>query len=129
MKIALLKHVGQVGVILDWQKLLPDGLKIDIGEDGILTIGERSKQTEDGSVIFYEYEFVLGNKKVEFVAKDGTIYHCGTINRSGRFIEVKNDLDRLVVELALAYEKQAGEIESLRAEISEKDKQRAIKII
>jgi hypothetical protein len=129
MNIALLKHVGKIGVILGWKKLLPDGVKFEIGEDGILTIGNRSKQTDDGSVIFYEYEFVLGSNKVEFTSKDGTIYRCGTISRSGRFIQVTNELDELVTALAVAYEKQAEEIESLRAEIAEKEKQRAIKII
>lgn len=129
MNITLMKHLGNFGVVTGWNKVLRDGLKIDAGESGIVTIGDKSKQTEGGVVYFYEWEIVLGTKKIEFTSEDGVIYHCGEITRNGRFIEVKNDLNELVCALAVAYEKQAEEIESLRAEIAEKEKQRTIKIL
>lgn len=129
MKITLLKNVGDVGVITEWKKLLPDRLKIDVGEDGALTIGSKTKRTANGSVSFYEFELTLGSQRVEFKTDDGRVFQCGVIARNGRFIQVTNELDELVTRLALAYERQEREIESLRAEISKKEKERSIKIV
>lgn len=129
MKIALLKHIGDLGVITGWKPLLPDRVKVEIGEDGVLTVGHKAYRTQDGSVIFHEYEMMPGNNHVVFNADDGRVYRCGTINRNGRFMTAINHVDEINALLAVAYEKQALEIEQLRAEIAEKERQRSIKII
>lgn len=129
MKIVLLKNIGKHGVILDWKKLLRDTVEFDIEESGVLTVGARLHRAVNGHIVFPEYDILLGTNKVTFTASDGTVYECGKISRSGRFIEVVNPVDELTVNIALAYERQAGEISELRARLEEIQTERGIKIV
>lgn len=128
MKITLLKDIGNVGVITSWKNLISDYVEFDVGEDGTLFIGAKSFKVE-GSVKIIEYEIKPGPNKVMFVDKPGNSYSCGTINRNGRFVNVTNNLDKVVAELALGHVAQCEKIKQLENELSNLKKQYGISII
>lgn len=129
MKIIILKHIGNIGVIVDWKPFLRDRLEIEIGEEGTLIVGERTYRVEDGSAIVEEYNLKQGGNKVYFRDNDRTLYECGELKRNGRFIEAVNQIDEVVAKLAIGYEQLAVEVAELREEIAEKERERAIKVI
>lgn len=128
MKITLLKNVGSVGVITGYKNLIPDRVRFDVGEGGTLFIGAKG-YTVDGFVEIAEYEVKPGPNKVMFIDSDGISYACGTINRNGRFMSVSNNLDLLVVDLALKYNEQSEKIKALEDKLSQVQKQYGISII
>lgn len=129
MKIIILKHIGNIGVIVDWKPFLRDRLEIEIGEEGTLIVGARTYRVEDGSAIVEEYNLKQGGNKVYFRDNDRTLYECGELKRNGRFIEAVNQIDEVVAKLAIGYEQLAVEVAELREEIAEKERERAIKVV
>lgn len=129
MILRLLKNVGDFGIITDWKKVLHDYIDVSIGEEGDLYIGDRHQKTVDGVVRLNEHYFQQGKNNVRFISTEGVVYDCGIIERSGRFIEVTNSLDKLVVNLALSFNEQAEEIASLKSQLDDIESRRSIKII
>ncbi len=129
MKIIILKHIGNIGVIVDWKPFLRDSLEIEIGEEGTLIVGTRTYRVEDGSAIVQEYNLKQGGNKVYFRDNDRTLYECGEIKRNGRFIEAVNQIDEVVAKLAIGYEQLAVEVAEVREKIAEKERERAIKVV
>lgn len=128
MKLTLLKSIGTIGVITGYKTLIPDCVRFDVGESGTLFIGAKGYAV-DGSVEVAEYEVKPGPNKVMFVGSDGISYACGTINRNGRFMSVANNLDLLVVDLALKYNEQSEKIKALEDKLSRVQNQYGISII
>ena len=128
MKLTLLKNVGNVGVITGYKNLIPDRVRLDVGESGTLYIGAKSYSV-DGFVEIAEYDVKPGPNKVTFVDADGQAYACGTINRNGRFISITNNLDTLVVDIALCYDVQNEKIKKLEEALSKVTTQYGISII
>ncbi len=128
MKITLLKNIGAFGVITGFKNLIPDRVAFDIGENGTLFIGAKSYYVDKCAEIA-EWEIKPGPNKIMFVADDGATYSCGTINRNGRFMSVANNLDMLVVDLALKYNEQGEKIKLLEDKLSQVQKQYGISII
>lgn len=129
MKLELLKSLGSTGMLLDYKTFIPDTIEIDVPEDGVLLVGQRTYAVSDGKVRFPEWELLQGPSKVVFSSKDGTNYSCGTINRNNRFISVSNPTDNIVVKLALCCEAQNKRIEALEDEIRIYKEQFGISII
>lgn len=124
MKIALLKSIGSYGIILQPDKFISDAhLKIESEHDGVLTIGDTAHRIRAGMTYVREFEIAQGISNVVFVDQDGGRYDLGHITRSGRSLNVTNQVDELVVSLAEAYDKQAKELRELRDELKNfKDK-------
>ena len=129
MRLQILKHIGAVGMLLDYKTLIPDIVNIDVSEEGVLCIGNKTYAVTDGKVRFPEYELVPGPSKVTFVGKDGTNYVCGTINRNSRFMTVTNPIDSLAVSIALMCEAQGERIDALERAVDEIRQQYGISII
>lgn len=118
MKIALLKSIGSYGVILQSDKFISDAhLKVESEHDGVLTIGDTSHRIKAGKTYIREWKIAQGISNVVFVDQDGARYDLGHITRSGRSLDVTNQVDELVVSLAEAYYKQAKELRELRDEL------------
>lgn len=128
MKITLLKSIGNIGVITGFKSLIPDRVKFDVGESGNLFIGAKS-YTVDGIAEIAEWEIKPGPNKVTFIDAEGQAYACGTINRNSRFMSVTNNLDTLVVDIALCYDAQNEKIKQLEETLSKVTTQYGISII
>ena len=129
MKLKLLKSLGRTGVFLDWKRFLADRVNVEIGEEGVLTVGPREYKTVNGCVTVPEYLIMQGNSKVLFISADGVTYDCGMISRSGRFINVINNIDSITVSLVLAYEAEGQRLALLEARLEELEKGSTIKIV
>lgn len=129
MNIEILDRVGSFGVILEEKHVVGDRVVITTNLDGTVMIGQRNYKTQDKQISFPEWELMQGPNKVRFIAQDGTVYSCGTLHRSGRFISVANALDGIVTKLAVAYNDQGKELAELKEEIGNIKKKYGIDII
>jgi hypothetical protein len=129
MKLNLLKNVGDLGVITEWKTFVDARLEILCPEEGTMSLGQRVYKVYNGRVSLPEWELMQGSNKINFIAADGRVYRCGEIKRSGRFISVVNNLDGMVVDLALAYERQSALIEELVSRLDDLENNHGIKIV
>ena len=132
MKLVLFDGIGDIGIITDWKPMiLDDYLKIQIGREGTLTIGDKQYHTDDGVVFVPQYTLILGDtKKITFTDASGVAYSCGTIARTGtRMIEISNPVEPCIVACCQKICEQDHEISVLKETVDLIKKQYGITII
>ena len=138
MNITILKALGKVGIISLNKKIISDSyltITIEGEAEGTLSVispiksfGTRVYAVHNGTCKISEYEISLGTSKIVFSNDDGD-YDCGEIIRNGRFLEVNNHADKLIISCASRLTAQAEEINDLKKEINIIKKTNGIKII
>ena len=130
MKITLLDNVGGIGIITDYKKVIStDKITFECDFDGTLMVGQRANKVQDGRTSFPEYELMQGPNQIFFVKNGKEQFDCGKINRSGRFINIEYNINKIIVDIATAYNRQAKEIEALKRQLDEIESGRSIKIV
>ena len=138
MKINILKPLGNVGIISLNKEFISDSyitITIEGEAEGTLSVispiksfGTRVYAVHNGTCKISEYEISLGTSKIVFSNDDGD-YDCGEIIRNGRFLEVNNHADKLIISCAIGLAAQAEEIGKLKEENRLIKEQYGIKII
>ena len=121
MKICLFDNIGNFGIVIGWKRLITDDYFVfEVDREGELRIGEKTYKINNGQARVPQFHLVFGEQRnINFVDKQGKVYTCGTMSRTGtKLININNEIEICLIACIEKLDEQEKEIKQLRREIS-----------
>lgn len=132
LRIKIFKECDNYGLIVDVTHFMrTDYIEVIIEgtQCGILSVGSRNYQINNGRVCFPCYELLLGTNEVTVTADNGKLYKCGSLRRDGRMLSAINPTEELIVCCTETCERLLKELASVNERIKKIEESYGIHVV